>query len=417
MSFGSRSGGGGTGGGPSSAVDVTSIGGAPVAATVKSDAMSNATAVLEVGARDQVYNGVTWDRARGGITAVGAVFTGFQNELPYAIFHAAPVARADGEGGPLEADATGALKVNVIAGGSGAPANVGLTGAAVPASAGYAGFIDAAGNLQGARTYDTNSGAGVENTLGVVLRLSSGAGSVEAGTAANPLAVGDGGASLTVDTPQLPAALVGGRLDENVGAWLGSTAPTVGQKAMAASLPVVIASDQSAIPVLVANTVAVLAAQGAPEGNPALAWGVRLSDGTNFIDGAHPLPTVNSPTASAANTVSLATNFGVSAAISVKGSPGNVFSVSMTNKNPVKRYLQLHDKAAAPAGGDVPLLEFPIAPGGASSVYDSLTLIGTDFFGSEGTHFAVGIAAGFSSTSGTFTAGAFSDTVIQVKYK
>lgn len=48
---------------------------------------------------------------------------------------------------------------------------------------------------------------------------------------------------------QLPAALVGGRLDENVGAWLGSTAPTVGQKAMVASVPVVIASDQSAVPV------------------------------------------------------------------------------------------------------------------------------------------------------------------------
>jgi hypothetical protein len=61
--------------------------------------------------------------------------------------------------------------------------------------------------------------------------------------------VNDGGGSLTVDTPQLPAALVGGRLDENVGAWLGSTAPTVGQKAMASSIPVAIASDQTAIPV------------------------------------------------------------------------------------------------------------------------------------------------------------------------
>jgi hypothetical protein len=61
--------------------------------------------------------------------------------------------------------------------------------------------------------------------------------------------VSDAGGSLTVDTPQLPAALVGGRLDENVGAWLGSTAPTVGQKAMASSVPVVIASDQSTLPV------------------------------------------------------------------------------------------------------------------------------------------------------------------------
>jgi hypothetical protein len=59
--------------------------------------------------------------------------------------------------------------------------------------------------------------------------------------------VTDNAGSLTVDTPQLPAALVGGRLDENVGAWLGSTAPTVGQKTMANSIPVVIASDQASV--------------------------------------------------------------------------------------------------------------------------------------------------------------------------
>lgn len=47
----------------------------------------------------------------------------------------------------------------------------------------------------------------------------------------------------------LPAALVGGRLDTNLGAWLGSTAPTVGQKTMANSVPIVLASDQSAVPV------------------------------------------------------------------------------------------------------------------------------------------------------------------------
>jgi len=63
------------------------------------------------------------------------------------------------------------------------------------------------------------------------------------------LSVDDNGGSLTVDTPQLPAALVGGRLDENIGAWMGSTAPTVGQKTMVDSIPVVMASNQSAIPV------------------------------------------------------------------------------------------------------------------------------------------------------------------------
>lgn len=52
---------------------------------------------------------------------------------------------------------------------------------------------------------------------------------------------------LQIGTLQLPAALVGGRLDTNIGSWLGSTAPTVGQKTMANSIPVVLASDQTAI--------------------------------------------------------------------------------------------------------------------------------------------------------------------------
>lgn len=67
------------------------------------------------------------------------------------------------------------------------------------------------------------------------------------------LSVDDNGASLTIDSTQLPAALVGGRLDENIGAWLGSTAPTVGSKVSANSVPVVIASDQAAYAVTIAN--------------------------------------------------------------------------------------------------------------------------------------------------------------------
>lgn len=44
----------------------------------------------------------------------------------------------------------------------------------------------------------------------------------------------------------------GGRLQINLSQWLGSTAPTVGQKAMAASVPVTMASDQPALPVTIA---------------------------------------------------------------------------------------------------------------------------------------------------------------------
>lgn len=56
-------------------------------------------------------------------------------------------------------------------------------------------------------------------------------------------------------TGQLPSALVGGRLDSNIGTWFGSTAPTVGQKIAAASIPVVLASDIS-LPVTVAQNTA-----------------------------------------------------------------------------------------------------------------------------------------------------------------
>jgi hypothetical protein len=61
--------------------------------------------------------------------------------------------------------------------------------------------------------------------------------------------------AVPISTTQLPAALVGGRLDTNTGAWLGSTAPTVGQKTSANSVPVVLASDQPSIPVAVTPNV------------------------------------------------------------------------------------------------------------------------------------------------------------------
>ncbi|HEV8670945.1 MAG TPA: hypothetical protein VGS01_09455, partial [Candidatus Limnocylindria bacterium] len=76
-------------------------------------------------------------------------------------------------------------------------------------------------------------------------------------TAAGPFSVrlSDGAAFYdATKTGQLPAALVGGRLDANIGAWLGSTLPTVGQKVMASSLPVTIASDQAAFPVSQSGT-------------------------------------------------------------------------------------------------------------------------------------------------------------------
>jgi hypothetical protein len=45
--------------------------------------------------------------------------------------------------------------------------------------------------------------------------------------------------------------------DVNVAKWIGSTAPSVGQKAMAASLPVTIASNQPAMPIVISGAAAV----------------------------------------------------------------------------------------------------------------------------------------------------------------
>lgn len=167
--------------------------------------------------------------------------------------------------------------------------SVGSTGAAVPASATQIGGSDGT-NLQAPRVFDADSGGGTQYVLGTVLRKSASGGSVEAGTSTDPLRVDptgttaqpvtDNGGSLTVDTTQLPAALVGGRLDQNVGAWLGSTAPTVGQKTSANSVPVVVASDQSAITVTGTVTNASVGSNNAAI--PASSTQVGGSDGTNL---------------------------------------------------------------------------------------------------------------------------------------
>lgn len=82
-------------------------------------------------------------------------------------------------------DASGNLKVNVAAGSGSNPA-AGATGAAVPGSADYQG-INVAGNLQGAAGFDLDTGAGSEHVQGVSLRKAANGGSVELGTASNPI--------------------------------------------------------------------------------------------------------------------------------------------------------------------------------------------------------------------------------------
>jgi hypothetical protein len=68
----------------------------------------------------------------------------------------------------------------------------------------------------------------------------------------------------------LLSALLNGSLRTDNTSWLGSTAPTVGQKTMVNSVPVTIASDQTAIPVTIAT----------PTGTNFVVWGDQLPGGT-----------------------------------------------------------------------------------------------------------------------------------------
>jgi len=76
----------------------------------------------------------------------------------------------------------------------------------------------------------------------------------------------------------LDSTLTSGSSKTQISSWLGSAAPTVGQKTMAASIPVVIASDQSAIPV----SGTVTANQGTAN-TIANAWPVKITDGTDTV--------------------------------------------------------------------------------------------------------------------------------------
>lgn len=139
--------------------------------------------------------------------------------------------------------------------------SVSTTGSAVPASGTYISGSDGT-NLQGIRVYDSDSGAGTEWTLGAFIRLPGSGGSVAGGTSANPLRTDPTGTTtqpISAATLPLPT---GAATETTLAGVLTTTAfqariNTLGQKTAANSTPVVLASDQSSIPVAqVASTTA-----------------------------------------------------------------------------------------------------------------------------------------------------------------
>lgn len=115
------------------------------------------------------------------------------------------------------------------------------------------------------------------------------------------------------------------------------------------------------------------------------------------------------PIAASAYSPLLYTNLAAAATANVKATAGNVFSVKCHNLNAATRYFQLHNTATTPGGGAVPLLTFTVPS-------NTEVVIGNDFFSAAGLHFTTGIAFAFSTTEGTYTAGASTDQFSAVTY-
>ena len=117
-------------------------------------------------------------------------------------------------------------------------------GAAFPATGTAAGFSDGTPNMRPGFAVDGDTGAGTQYVQGVNLVFRSAGGPIEAGIAANPIRVDPTGTTIqpvsgtvAVSNAFLLDATFTGRIN------------TLGQKTMANSTPVVLASDQTSIPV------------------------------------------------------------------------------------------------------------------------------------------------------------------------
>jgi hypothetical protein len=224
-----------------------------------------------------------------------------------------------------------------------------LIGSAVPASAILIGGSDGT-NLQAFKTDTSGNLSVIQSGTWTFARswsLSSGSDSVTVvpsgtQTISGTITANQGGSwavtanagtnlntsALALDTTvstmsaKLPASLVGGRLDENIGSWLGSTAPTVGSKTSANSIPVVIASDQGAVPASQSGTWNVTNISGTvslPTGASTAANQTTLGNQTTKINDG-----TNTAAVKAASTAAAATD----PALVVVVSPNNTVAVT-----------------------------------------------------------------------------------------
>ena len=232
-------------------------------------------------------------------------------------------------------------------------------GSAVPSSGTAAGFSDGT-NMQLARVHDLDSSGGTQYNLGVSLRRTAN----------------------------------------------GSSAELLGNSTMANSLPVTIASDQSALSTT--DNITQIGGNSISTGNGSSGTGVQRVTIANDSTGVIGLV----PLTAGGLTISKTISAGSTNATSVKASAGQVYAIYVINTNAAVRYLKLYNKASSPTvGTDTPVMTLPIS--------GSTTGGGFVFSSDVGIAFATGIA--FALTTGVLDsdtgAVASSEIVVNLLYK
>jgi hypothetical protein len=154
---------------------------------------------------------------------------------------------------------------------------------------------------------------------------------------------------------------------------------------------------QSSVDTLSNATVAALALDPHRNLQVNIATAIKGEDQTNDLIGVMIKPGVVS-TYSFSNYTDLAS---LVTKATPKAFPGNVMSFDVTNDNAAVRYFQLHNKATAPAGTNVPVKSWKI-PAGTANNPGRLTL-DTKYFGANGYYLSTGVSWAISTTHATFT--------------
>lgn len=113
------------------------------------------------------------------------------------------------------------------------------------------------------------------------------------------------------------------------------------------------------------------------------------------------LKVASAPVVSASYSGTGFTNAGAATKANQKASAGMLQSIRASNANAAVRYLQIHNKASAPAAGETAIFSFVIPAGTAAA--PGIVMVDDAFFGLNGYYLSTGVSWAISTTSGTFT--------------